>query len=273
MTFLVTGATGTVGRHLVEELTRRGENVRALTRDPAKASFPDGVEVVAGDLAKPHTLESALEGVKGLHLITFAGDYFTPLTTAPEIAQLAAKAGVQRVTILWGTEPDSTHEAVRAGNFEWTVVEPGEFMSNALEWVDSIRAEGVVREAFAEIPSAMVHERDIAAVAAAALTEEGHDGMRYTLTGPEELTVPEKVRIVSEAIGRAIEFIELTGEEARQQWRNQGYSEEAIEFLLQMADESTAEGSSVLDTVERVTGRPARTFQEWAIENADAFKG
>lgn len=273
MTFLVTGATGTVGRHLVEGLARRGEKVRALTRDPAKASFPDEVEVVAGDLSNPHTLAPALEGVKGLHLITFAGNYHTPLTTAPEIAQLAAEAGVRRVTILWGTEPDSTHEAVRAGNFEWTVVEPVEFMSNALEWVDSVRDEGVVREAFAEVPSAMVHERDIAAVAAVALVDEGHDGMRYTLTGPEELTVPEKVRVVSEAIGRDIEFVELTEAEARRQWRDQGQSEEAIEFLLQMADDSSEEGSSVLDTVERVTGRPARTFRQWALEHADAFRG
>lgn len=272
MTILVTGATGTVGRYLVDELNRRGVKVRALTRDPAKANFPAEVEVVAGDLSKPHTLEPALEGVKGLHLITFAGDYYTPLTTAPEIAQLATKAGVQRVTILWGTEPDSTHEAVRASDFEWTVVEPVEFMSNALEWVESIRAEGVVREAFAEIPSAMVHERDIAAVAAAALTEKGHDHKRYMLTGPEELNVPEKVRILSEALGRDIEFIELTEEEARQQWRDQGQSEEAIEFLLQMADETSVEGTDVLDTVERVTGRPARTFQEWAIEHADAFR-
>lgn len=272
MMILVTGATGTVGRHVVEELARRGHRVRALTRDPAKASFPEGVETVVGDLEEPTTLAPALEGVDALHLITFAGDYHSPLATAPQIARLAAEAGVSRVSILWGIQPDSTRDAIRAEDFSWTVVEPVEFMSNALEWVDAVRDRGVVREAFAQVPSAMVHEADIAAVIVAALTEAGHHGMTYTLTGPEELTVPEKVRIISEAIDRDVEFVELTEDEARQQWRDQGQPEEAIEFLIQMANETSAGGSNVLDTVERVTGNPARTFREWAAEHAAAFR-
>lgn len=271
MTVLVTGATGTVGRHVVEQLFRRGQRVRALTRDPAKASLPEGVEVVAGDLQNPETLVPVLAGVDALHLITFAGDYYSPLATAPQIAQMAAEAGVRRVTLLWGIESDSTMEAIRAGDFAWTVVEPVEFMANTLEWAAAIRHEGVVREAFADVPSAMVHEADIAAVIATALTEEGHHGMTYTLTGPEALTVPEKVRMISETIGRDIEFVELTKEQARQRWREEGQSEEAIEFFLQMANETSHEAANVLTTVEKVTGRTGRTFRQWATEHAGIF--
>lgn len=271
MTILVTGATGTVGREVVAELIHRGQRVRALTRDPAKASFPEEVDVVAGDLENPETLVPALAGVDALHLITFAGDYYSPLATASQVARLAAEAGVQRVTVLWGVEPDSTMEAIRAGDFAWTVVEPVEFMANTLEWAETICDEGVVREAFADVPSAIVHEADIAAVIATALTEEGHHGTTYTLTGPEELTAPEKVRIISETIGRDIEFVELTEEQARQQWREEGQSDEAIEFFLQMANETSHEVSNVLTTVEEVTGRTARTFRQWATEHAGAF--
>lgn len=271
MTVLVTGATGTVGRHVVAELVRRGERVRALTRDPARADFPEEVDVVPGDLEDPDTLGPALEGVDAVHLITFAGDYHSPLTTAPQIAEMAADAGVTRVTLLWGIEPDSTMEAIRSRGFAWTVVEPVEFMGNTLEWAAAIRDEGVVREAFAEVPSAMVHEADIAAVVAVALTEEGHHGETYTLTGPEELTAPEKVRILSEATGGDIEFVELTEDEARRKWREEGQSDETIEFLVRMATETSTEDSNVLNTVEQVTGRPGRTFRQWATEHAAAF--
>jgi uncharacterized protein YbjT (DUF2867 family) len=105
MTNLVTGATGTVGRQVVAELLRRGQSVRALTRDPAKAGLPDGVEVVRGDLTDAETLAPALEGVTGLHLITFGGPYFAPLETGPRILQLAKAAGVRRITVLHGGGP------------------------------------------------------------------------------------------------------------------------------------------------------------------------
>ncbi|MFD8727626.1 SDR family oxidoreductase [Streptomyces sp. NPDC059611] len=102
MTILVTGATGTVGRRVVEQLLERGEHVRAVTRDPPRAEFPAGVDVVRGDLADPASLESALEGVAGLHLITFDGGLSAPLTTGEEIMERARAAGVRRVPVLNG---------------------------------------------------------------------------------------------------------------------------------------------------------------------------
>jgi uncharacterized protein YbjT (DUF2867 family) len=145
MKILVAGATGRVGRPLVEQLAAAGHQVRALTRNPANANFPAGVEAVAGDLTAPATLASALEGVDSLHLINFDGATYAPLQTGQEIIALAEKAGVKRVTVLRGGEMTSVEEAVQASSLAWTFLNPVEFMSGALDYAPSIRAEGVVK--------------------------------------------------------------------------------------------------------------------------------
>ncbi|MFJ7414758.1 NAD(P)H-binding protein [Streptomyces sp. NPDC098077] len=272
MTILVTGATGTVGRRVVEQLLERGEHVRALTRDPARADFPDGVDVVRGDLTDPASLGPALDGVSGLHLITFGGESFAPLETAEEILALARKAGVRRVTVLHGGGETPMETAVRASDFAWTVVMPVEFMANALEWAPGIKSEGVVREPFVNRLSAMVHETDIGAVAAAALTEDGHGGQEYLVTGPQALTVGDKTAALAAARGADVELVELTEEQALEVWRGQGMPEDVIGFLIAVYRDTPPEGRTVLDTVEKVTGRPARTFAQWAEEHADHFR-
>ncbi|MFH9060088.1 NAD(P)H-binding protein [Streptomyces coeruleorubidus] len=270
---LVTGATGTVGRQVVAELLARGHDVRALTRDAAKAAFPAGVEVVEGDLTRPEGLAPALEGITGLHLITFGGAAFTPLETGPRILEPARSAGVRRITVLHGGGPTPLEDAVRADDgVEWTVLMPVEFMANALEWADGIVASGEVREPFVSRLSAMVHEGDIGAVAAVALTEEGHAGQEYVITGPELLTVGDKVATIAAAVGREIALVELTEEQAVEQWRAAGLPEDVVGFLLEAYGNTPEVGRTVASTVEKVTGRPARTFAQWAAEHADAFK-
>ncbi|WP_436763826.1 NmrA family NAD(P)-binding protein [Streptosporangium sp. V21-05] len=272
MTVLVTGATGTVGRPLVERLLAEGHRVRALTRNPAKANLPAGAEVVAGNLADTATLPAAFSGVGAAHLIGFSGEDFSPLTNGEEIVDLARKAGVRKVTVLKGDVTKSPlEEAVEAGGLEWTHLSPVEFMSNALEWAESVRDEGVVREAFAGARSAMIHEADIAAVAATALTTEGHAGQEYWLTGPQALTPPEKVRVIGTVLGREVRYVELTKDEVVAEWRGNGYSDEDVEFFLTMRTNPPEAGYTVLPTVEKVTGKPARTFAEWVRENAAAF--
>ncbi|MFI6801907.1 SDR family oxidoreductase [Streptosporangium canum] len=272
MTILVAGATGNVGRPLVEQLLAAGHRVRALTRNPAKADLPAGAEVVAGNLAETASLSTAFSGVSAAHLISFNGEDFAPLTNGPEIADLAKKAGVRKVTVLKGEVTKSPlEEAVEASGLEWTHLSPVEFMSNALEWAESVKTEGVVREAFADAKSTMIHEADIASVAATALTADGHAGQEYWLTGPEALTPPEKVRTISDVLGRDVRYIELTKDEIVVQWRQTGYSDEDIEFFLTMRTNPPQAGYTVLPTVEKVTGRPARTFAQWVRENATAF--
>ncbi|MFE9445837.1 NAD(P)H-binding protein [Streptomyces sp. NPDC006602] len=271
---LVAGATGTVGRQVVAELLARGHAVRALTRDAARASatFPVGVEVVQGDLTRPDSLIPVLEGITGLHLITFGGAYFAPLETGPRIVELARAAGVRRVTVLHGGGPSLLEDAVRADeDVDWTVLMPVEFMANALEWAEGIVTSGEVREPFVTRLSAMVHEGDIGAVAAVALTEEGHGGQEYVITGPELLSVGDKVATIAAARGREITLVELTEEQAVAQWRAAGHPDDVISFLLKAYGDTPQVGRTVVDTVEKVTGHPARTFARWAAEHADAF--
>ncbi|MFH8987025.1 NAD(P)H-binding protein [Streptomyces sp. NPDC017940] len=268
---LVAGATGTVGREVVRELLERGQRVRALTRDASKASFPEGVEAVQGDLREPAGLKAALEGVTGLHLITFSGAY-EPLATGPEILALARAAGVRRVTVLNGGGPSPLEDAVRAGELDWTVVMPVEFMANSLEWAEPVRAEGTVRAPFVDRVSALVHEGDIGAVVAVALTEDGHAGQEYLLTGPQALTVTEKVAVLAEARGGDIALVELTEEEAAAGMRAEGHDESTIAWLLDVYKNTPPEGRTVIDTVPRVTGRPARTYTDWAREHAESFR-
>lgn len=269
MTILVTGATGLVGRHIVNQLLAAGQQVRALTRNPEGADLPKGVEIARGNLAQPETLAPALEGVTALHLITFDGH--TDLTTGPEIVELARKAGVRRVTVLRGWDETSVQEALRASDLPWTHVQAVEFMGNHTDWAESIRAEGVVRE-FNTAPSAVIHEADIAAVAVTALVEDGHGGKDYLLTGPEALTPAQRVAILAAAIGRDIELVQLSEQELRDQMAMWGSSAEEIEFAVQLGANPPEVGQIVRPDVQAVTGKPARTFAQWAEENAGLFQ-
>lgn len=270
MTILVAGATGTVGRHVVDQLLQRGQKVRALTRNPQQANLPHGVEVVAGDLSDPSTLVSALVGISGMHLITTGAEY-APLQTGPEIVELAEKAGVRRVTVLWNGEKGPFEKAVESSSLEWTQLQAFEFMANARKWADSIRSEGVVRDLFGGSRIAPVHEADIGTVAAVALTGESHAGQIYTLTGPESLSVQDKVRIISEVIGREIQFIESSEEEEREQMRKMGVQEDAIDYVIRWHLNPPKSAYTVMSTVEEVTGHKPYTFVEWVKENAEFF--
>lgn len=272
MSILVTGATGNVGRRLVERLAAEGRPVRALTREPRKARFPAGVEVVGGDLTDPASVETALEGVTALHLIAAHGPSYRTLPNGPELAALAVAAGVRRVTTLWNGAHGPVEEAVEAGGLEWTHLRPGEFMSNALTWAEEIRAEGVVREPFAAVRHAPVHEADIAAVAAAALTGEGHANRAYTLTGPEAITVREQVAALARAVGRPIRYEEQSPARAGERMRAAGVDAASVDFILGWRADPPEEARTVSGVVEAVTGAPGRTFAQWAEAHADRFR-
>ncbi|MDM5227269.1 NmrA family NAD(P)-binding protein [Cytobacillus sp. NJ13] len=270
MTILVAGATGTVGRHVVDHLIQKGEKVRALTRNPLKANLPAGVEVVSGDLSEPGTIGSALVDVSGMHLITTGAEY-TPLQTGPEIIKLAEKTGVRRVTVLWNGEKGPFESAVEASSLEWTQLQAFEFMANARKWANSIRSEGLVRDLFGGSPIAPIHEADIGRVAAVALTEDGHAGKIYTLTGPESLSVKDKVGIISKVIGREIRFVESSEEEEREQMRKMGVEEDAIDYVINWHLNPPPSAHKVLSTVEEVTGHKPSTFEEWVKANTGYF--
>lgn len=271
MTILVTGATGTVGRQIVAQLHAAGPPVRALTRDPSRADFPAGVEVVRGDLTDPASLTGLFDGVDAAHFITFGGDEQAPLQTGEQLVAMAERGGVGSVTVLDGPDSGPFDAIVEASSLRWTRIAPVGFMSNALWWADSIRDEGVVREPFASNPGTVVHEADIAAVAVEALTTDKHGGQLYTVTGPEAITVFEQVAVLSAAIGREVRVVDLDAEQAEAMYRAWGFDDETVEFFLGLGTNPPEASVVPQRTVEQVTGRAARTFREWAGENASAF--
>lgn len=274
MRILVTGATGTVGRHVIEQLAALDATVqlRALTRNP-DAALPAGVEVAVGDLAAPDTLTEAFKDVDAVHFINFAGEGYGALPDPAGLVALAETAGVHRATVLGGVATGPLEQALAASAIETTYLHPVEFMSNAAMWWSAVvKAGESIREPFGDRLSAMVHPADIGAVAATVLLEGGYDDQGLVITGPEVLSMQEKVRVLGEAVGREIAFVELTVEAAHAKWRGEGMPEGVIAFLTEALGNTPVEGRTVSDTVERVTGRPARTFAEWASANADAFR-
>jgi uncharacterized protein YbjT (DUF2867 family) len=272
MRLLIAGATGNVGRHLVEQLLAAGHEVRALTRNAARAKLPEGAVVVEGDLTRPESLAGAMEGVEGLHLINFSGDDYGLLQTGRAIVAMAERAGVRRVTVLLGPEKGELEQAVEESSLAWAFLQPVEFMSGGLDFAEAIRAGGTVPVPFANRRSAMVHDADIASVAATALTEEGHGGKTYTITGGEVLTPRDMIRTIGEAVGREIAVEELDEAQAREAWRAAGMPDEIIEFMVWAYGNTPEIGYTVVPTVQRVTGRPPRTFRQWAEENAERFR-
>jgi uncharacterized protein YbjT (DUF2867 family) len=282
---LVTGATGNVGREAVKVLLDDGEEVVAVTRNPAAAALPGSAHVVDGDPSRPQTLTSALRGVEAVLISPRAlGDTTAGAATA-ELLDLAAEQGVERAVALSAVTVQypagyrrfadafkAVEDAVKASGLQWTFLRSADYAANALAWAPQIRSASVVRGAYGDAATSTIHERDVAAVAARALVDPAHAGHSYVLTGPQSLTQRDKVRLIGEAIGKKLSFEELPPEQIRQAMLAQGLPEDVPDRLLgSLADYAKEPGPSS-DTVDQVLGRPALTFAEWAAEHAAAFR-
>lgn len=278
MTILVTGATGSVGRLVVDELLARGaKDIRALTVDPARAELPVGVDIAKGYLGKPETLPAALDGVDTV--------YLAPLpATVKEFTEAAEQAGVRRVVVLSGANADTEslapeehwfyyacEHAVESAGFDWTHLRPGVFMNNTLGWAEAIRTDGIVRAPYGQVVQTPIDLGDIAAVAAVTLLEDGHIGKKYQLSGPEAITQIDQVGLIGAAIGKQIEWVELTPGQARELWSGQGMPADVAEFLLDGFAQTMQDPQVPVSTVADLTGRPGRTFAQWAQDNAGQF--
>ncbi|MEN3536556.1 NAD(P)H-binding protein [Microbispora sp. ZYX-F-249] len=274
---LVTGATGNVGSELVEALLGAGERVRALVRNPGDAALPPDAEPVGGDLNRPESLTEAFDGVRRVFLLPGYEDM-------PGLLARARRAGVERVVLLTGGSAaleDMTNavsrymtlseRAVRASGLPWTLLRPRSFMSNALRWLPQLEAGDVVRVPFAFVRTAAVDPFDIAAVAARALLDDGHDGLIHEVTGPRALLPADQVAVLARVLGRDLRCEGLTDAEARAEMEAQMPAQYVDAFFRFFAD-GTLDESRVHPTVREVTGRPPRTFEQWADAHADAFR-
>ncbi|WP_433170005.1 NAD(P)H-binding protein [Actinoallomurus sp. CA-150999] len=271
---LVFAATGNVGRHIVTLLREAGHAVRAVTRDPHAAGLPAGVEVAPGDLADPATLDACLAGIDAVFLLW-------PLHSGerlPAVLDLIATRARRVVFLGTGGVPDLPFEEqdklVHGCGIESTVLRPSTFAVNTLWWADQIRAGDVVRGAYGTLPMSLIHEADMAAVAVRALTRPGHDGVTYTLTGPEVLTQAEQVRVIGEVLGRPLRWEELTREQARQRLlADETFPDSFADVLLDGYGAMLAGPPPLLtSTVEDVTGVPPRSLRQWVADHLDDFR-
>lgn len=278
---VVTGATGHVGRELVDRLVDAGERVRAVSRDPARAALPAGVEVVAADLATGDGLAAALAGASGLFL--FLDATRSPTGAAGPAAGLVAAAGVGRVVALSsasaGGDPANViaaghlvaEAALVGAGLAATVLRPGEFMSNALAWAGAVRAGEPVAVPFADAAAAAVDPADIAAVAAVALREPGHAGRTYPISGGELRTPRENLATLGRVLGREIAVLELSEAEHVRRM-SAGMPAFVVEAVLDLQRQGRRRTEDALwPAVRDVTGRAPRTFEQWATAHAAAF--
>ncbi len=282
---VVTGATGNIGRCLVDRLLAEGAAVRALTRDPARAALPAGAEVVRADLTGTDDLAPLLAGADALFLNLAAGGD----GAAARLIDAAAEAGVRRIVLnssmgVTDTPADESNfisrmhaaleRAVRDSGLEWTFVRGANYATNTLAWAPSIRETGVVRDAHPGARGVPVHEADLADVAAVALLDRTgtHLGQAYLVTGPESMTVAEQVAEIGRAVGRETRVERISEDEAVEAMAGPHLPEEAARELVRMFGGTVdAPLFALSDAVERVTGHPARTFAQWARDHAADF--
>lgn len=278
---LVTGATGNVGRHVVSELLRKGIAVRAVTRDPDAAGLPDEVEVLRGDLAYPQTLVPALEGVDSVFLVW----PFMTAAAAPPVLDAVSEHAARLVYLSsMGVRDDAEKQVdpinqfhadvehlIKRTSLEWTMLRASGFATNTLRWAPQLRAGGVVRGPFGAAVRSLVDERDLAAVAATALTTGSHAGATRVLTGPQRLTQYEQAATIGEVTGRPARYEDTAPDIARQEMLAH-FPPDVVDGMLLAGAAFVTEPETITREVEEITGSPARTFRDWATDHAADFR-
>ncbi|MFF5207204.1 SDR family oxidoreductase [Streptosporangium sp. NPDC000396] len=287
--------TGIVGRSLARQLLAAGDRVRVIAEPGQLDDWPDAVELVQGSITRPLECAEAFTGVDGIFL---AG---AQPSTVQDALALARAAGVRRIVVLSSHGPEyeeayppetwfwlAIERAVERSGIEWTHIRPSAVMGSILEgtypatgsdWPDTVKTELAVREAFLdEGHYPFIHEDDLAAVAVSALRDDDHVGGILEAVGLP-LSTRSRVLSIARAIGRDIGAVELTPSISRANWRSRGWPDSGIDVTLYALEEYGARRAELtqwtLDqrpSVREIIGRPLRTYDDWAIENADRFR-
>lgn len=277
MTILITGSRGRVARTLTGLLHGKGFDVRAASRIPEELDPPDGVAVTALSLAEPAGFPAALKGATSVFL-------YAEASHIGEFLSEAQTAGVEHIVLLSSSavlapgaaqDPLARHhaeveEALAASALTATVLRPGSFASNALQWAWSIRESGSVNLPYPGAHTDPLHEADLAEAAFAALTESRLRGGTHHLTGPASVTFTQQIDMLARATGLDIRAVTVD----REAWKTQMapyMPEHFADALLDFWKSHDGSPAGVTDTLESMIGHPPRTFAEWAAEHAAAF--
>ncbi len=283
---LVTGATGRTGRETVKALVSRGAQVRAMVRNPddGAAIQGGGVEIVVGDLERPESVDAALQGVEKVFLISIEGPRMAE--QHGNFAKAAKRAGVVhlvRMSMLpampdsplaigrWHGEAD---RQVMESGIPYTILKPAYFMQNTIRSAPTIASDGSIYGALGDGKVGMVDLGDLAAVAAETLTSDGHEGKSYIPTGPEALSMGEVAEKLSTALGQAVKYVNIPPDEDKAGMTAAGMPDwlaDAWDKLSLMIAQGGA--NKVTNVVKEVTGEEPRSFDQFARDHTDAFKG
>ena len=279
---VVTGATGNIGRTLVPLLAEAGKDVVAVSRRPRPEGLPAGSRHAQADVGNSASMRPVLDGADALFIL-LGGELNSHGESPNALLDAALDAGVKRIVLLSSqinsTRPEALSHtrlrdfeaAVRASGADFTILRPGGFASNTLAWAEPVRAKRTIFAPFGDVALPVVDPADIAAVAAAALREEGHAGRTYELTGPEAVSPRRQAAVISQALGEEVAFVELSREQAHAHMA-QFMPEEVIDGTLDVLGVPLPAEQAISPDVEDVLGRPARPFGEWVARNLPAFQ-
>lgn len=283
---LITGATGNIGRPLIDLLLKEGVRIRGITRNLRTPSTSADFELFEGDPSKPEAIRSAFQGITELFINPMAVQGATR-----ELLSIARENGVKRVVALSATNLDddpaeqpsrmrgvnhkAVEEALEKCGLEWVALRMSVYASNSLGmWAGQIRAGDIVYGPYAASASSPISERDVAAVAVRALLTDNLVGMRPVLTGPQSLTQEQMVHIIGDAVGRNLRYQEISPESAKRAMIERGFPfpEPLIDSLHALMAKAVGQPAMVTRDVEKILGRSALTYAQWATEHTETFR-
>ena len=279
---VVTGATGNVGRTLAGLLAEAGKETVAVSRRPQLTGLPAGVRHARADVGDSASMRPALEGADALFVL-LGGELNSRGESPGALLDVAEEAGVKRVVLLSSqinsTRPQALSHtrlrefeaAVRASALDFTILRPSGFASNAFAWAEPVRTKRTVFAPFGDVALPVIDPADIAAVAAAALLEDGHTGLTYELTGPEAISPRRQAAVISEALGESVTFVELSREDAHAHMAR-FMPQEVIDGTLDILGVPLPAEQEVSPDVEKILHWPANSFGEWVARNLPAFQ-
>jgi uncharacterized protein YbjT (DUF2867 family) len=281
---VITGATGNVGRPLTASLVSAGHAVTAVARGTS-ADLPGGPGIipVAADLTDPAAAQSLAASMAGAEALFLLVPGVGAGVDAAALLETAATAGVRRVVLLSsqavGSRPGAAAYApmaaieavVTRSGLEWTILRAGGLATNAFAWAPAVRARQTVFAPYGDVALPAIDPLDIAEVAAAALTGDGHLGQTYVLTGAEATTPRQRTQVIATATGQHLAFIEVSHDDAREQMV-QFMPAPVADATLAILGHPTPEEAQGSPDTEKVLGRPGRSFADWAQRNAAAFR-